>query len=72
MREMVKFINKYGEGKIRIVVVDFFNTTPLVVVKARNEGRKGTIRYVPKFVIDRMYDSACFNVSSLQNLNPRS
>ena len=58
IREMVEFINKYGEGKIRIVVVDFFNTTPITIVKARNEGRKGTIRYVPPFVIERMYESA--------------
>lgn len=58
MREMVEFINKYGEGKIRVIVVDFFNTTPITIVKARNEGRRGTIRYVPEFVIDRMYDGA--------------
>ena len=59
MREMVEFINKHGEGKIRIVVVDFFDITPIVIVKARNEGREGTIRYVPEFVIERMYESAC-------------
>lgn len=58
MREMVEFINKHGEGKIRIIVIDFFDTTPLVIVKTRNEGRRGTIRYVPEFVIDRMYDGA--------------
>ena len=56
MREMIEFIEKYGKELVRIVVVDFLDV-PLVYVKSRNEGRKGTIRYVPEDVIDRMFDS---------------
>ena len=56
MSEMVGFIKRHGKELVHIVVVDFFDV-PLVYVKSRNEGRKGTIRYVPEDVIDRMFDS---------------
>ena len=40
----------------KIVVIDF-TKIGLVEAHRRNEGRKGTFRYVPPFVLDRMWES---------------
>lgn len=53
-----KDLNRYKElatqYKYRVYCIDF-TKMPVEKVKERNNMRKGTSRYVPEFVIDRMY-----------------
>lgn len=50
-----KLAEKHG---FKMYIVDFMKDVSLEEIKRRNNGRKGTIHYVPESIIERMYENS--------------
>lgn len=56
VRDIMRIILEEGHGRVKVFIVDF-TILPVAEVKRRNNLRKGTLRYVPNEVINRMWES---------------
>ena len=56
VRDIMRIVLEEGHGQVKTFVVDF-TILPVSEVKRRNNLRKGTLRYVPNEVIDRMWEN---------------
>ena len=56
IHEIMRIILEEGHGRVKVFIVDF-TILPVAEVKRRNNLRKGTLRYVPDEVINRMWEN---------------
>lgn len=54
LKETLRVISSSNKKNVKVIVLDF-TFLPIEEVKRRNNLRKGTFRYVPESVIDRMW-----------------
>lgn len=56
IKDIKRIVLEEGHGRVKVFIVDF-TILPVAEVKRRNNLRKGTLRYVPDEVINRMWEN---------------